>query len=501
MSRCSRWGSSKAAPTGRWPETRSSPRRSASWSGSSSPRPIYYGAERSYSASVSSTVSSHPGSPHSQANASGASSGASVAEPLTVKPHLRRVDVVLEAPQRPQIGLARPAPDHGTEVRGRALDHLVERPSTSAPQLQVGRLRAEARVISRSRSARSTSTLALRSPSIGPRAQALTARRSGRTKSACSGVAQHRCDGRREELRALDDGERRIGQRAPGPRARAGTGGATSEERLDELAPAPRRPSARPSGEPRPACAVRAPGRGRRRRAGDRTGRRAPARSTSSPFPAPADPQDVRQVHRRTYGMSTHAILVRRPPDNEPIHDYAPGQPGARRACKRGSSRCATSAPTSRCDRRPGRPHRRDEAGCHAARQGARAGRRPPGRRRARAAGDRRSQRGLGRLVALAVGGARRACSCARPSCSPARGATTLNAATMLGQSKTAHQAEIDAACESIDFFRFNVEFMTRLYSEQPLSRRVSGTGWSTARWRASSSRSRRSTSRRSRRT
>ena len=36
----------------------------------------------------------------------------------------------------------------------------------------------------------------------------------------------------------------------------------------------------------------------------------------------------------------------------------------------------------------------------------------------------------------------------------------TLNAATMLGQSKTAHQAEIDAACELIDFWRFNVEFM-----------------------------------------
>jgi 1-pyrroline-5-carboxylate dehydrogenase len=46
----------------------------------------------------------------------------------------------------------------------------------------------------------------------------------------------------------------------------------------------------------------------------------------------------------------------------------------------------------------------------------------------------------------------------------------TLNAATMLGQSKTAHQAEIDAACEAIDFFRFNVEFMTRVYSEQPVS-------------------------------
>jgi 1-pyrroline-5-carboxylate dehydrogenase len=46
----------------------------------------------------------------------------------------------------------------------------------------------------------------------------------------------------------------------------------------------------------------------------------------------------------------------------------------------------------------------------------------------------------------------------------------TLNAATMLGQSKTAHQAEIDAACELTDFYRFNVEFMTRIYEEQPIS-------------------------------
>jgi 1-pyrroline-5-carboxylate dehydrogenase len=45
-----------------------------------------------------------------------------------------------------------------------------------------------------------------------------------------------------------------------------------------------------------------------------------------------------------------------------------------------------------------------------------------------------------------------------------------LNAATMLNQSKTAHQAEIDAACELIDFWRFNVEYMTRIYSEQPIS-------------------------------
>src|SRR5262249_38984123 len=45
-----------------------------------------------------------------------------------------------------------------------------------------------------------------------------------------------------------------------------------------------------------------------------------------------------------------------------------------------------------------------------------------------------------------------------------------VNGATMLGQSKTAHQAEIDSACELIDFWRFNAHFAERLYREQPLS-------------------------------
>lgn len=45
-----------------------------------------------------------------------------------------------------------------------------------------------------------------------------------------------------------------------------------------------------------------------------------------------------------------------------------------------------------------------------------------------------------------------------------------INAATMIGQSKNVHQAEIDSACELIDFLRFNVEFMTEMYSEQPVS-------------------------------
>ena len=45
-----------------------------------------------------------------------------------------------------------------------------------------------------------------------------------------------------------------------------------------------------------------------------------------------------------------------------------------------------------------------------------------------------------------------------------------INAATMLGQSKNPYQAEIDAACELIDFFRFNVRFMTEIYRQQPES-------------------------------
>ena len=46
----------------------------------------------------------------------------------------------------------------------------------------------------------------------------------------------------------------------------------------------------------------------------------------------------------------------------------------------------------------------------------------------------------------------------------------TLNAATMLGQGKTVQQAEIDAACELIDFWRFNVAFAHRIFEDQPIS-------------------------------
>ena len=59
---------------------------------------------------------------------------------------------------------------------------------------------------------------------------------------------------------------------------------------------------------------------------------------------------------------------------------------------------------------------------------------------------------------------------------------TRLNAATMLGQSKTCHQAEIDAACELIDFFRFNVRYMQDIYEKQPAS---SPGVWNTLEYRA----------------
>ena len=72
------------------------------------------------------------------------------------------------------------------------------------------------------------------------------------------------------------------------------------------------------------------------------------------------------------------------------------------------------------------------------------------------------------------TGRARRGTSARRSSCAPPNLAgpwrQTVNAATMLNQSKTAHQAEIDAACELIDFWRYNAEFLVRVYSEQPYS-------------------------------
>ena len=75
---------------------------------------------------------------------------------------------------------------------------------------------------------------------------------------------------------------------------------------------------------------------------------------------------------------------------------------------------------------------------------------------------------------------------------------STVNAATMLGQAKTVFQSEIDAACELIDFWRFNVYTRKSSIASSPSPARASGTSSSTARSRGSSTRYRPSTSPRS---
>ena len=137
--------------------------------------------------------------------------------------------------------------------------------------------------------------------------------------------------------------------------------------------------------------------------------------------------------------------------------------------------------------------------GGDAAPQGARPRRRAPGRRGRGRARDQGVRRGVARLVAGRPGRSAPPCFLRAAELLAGPWRTTLIAATMLNQSKTAHQAEIDAASELIDFFRFNVEFMTRdLRGAAGLLTRASGTAWSTGRSRASSSPSARSTSRRS---
>src|SRR5579885_1566180 len=167
--------------------------------------------------------------------------------------------------------------------------------------------------------------------------------------------------------------------------------------------------------------------------------------------------------------MSTHAIFRPPAPANEPIHDYAPGSPERERLQRRldqmRGERIEIPLVIGGKDVTTGdlkqavMPHRKDHvlADVH---QGS---------------AD-HVQQAIDAAAAAWQDWSRwpwedRAAVFLRAAellAGPWR--DTLNAATMLGQSKTAHQAEIDSACESIDFFRFNVEFMTRLYSEQPQS-------------------------------
>ena len=163
---------------------------------------------------------------------------------------------------------------------------------------------------------------------------------------------------------------------------------------------------------------------------------------------------------------------VRRVPEpvNDPNRTYAPGSPERAELKARLAVDGGRAARHPAGHRRQGDPHRPDRAVGDAARSPARARRLPP--RRTRSTCSRRSPRPPRRGASGRAGRGRIAprCSCARPSCWRPRWRSTINAATMLGQSKTAYQAEIDAASEMIDFWRFNAYFAQELYDEQPMS-------------------------------
>ena len=200
--------------------------------------------------------------------------------------------------------------------------------------------------------------------------------------------------------------------------------------------------------------------------------------------------------HDRLMDAITHPPV----PRNEPVRTYAPGS----------SERASLAAALEELAGRTGRADHDDR------RRG------PDGRRRAdRGRAPHRHRSGAGRdprrpptptsrprsappwprrrrgASCPSTSGPR--CSCARPTCSSTTWRDRLNAATMLGQSKTVQQAEIDAACELADFLRFNVHFARQILEEQPAELAAgAGTGWTTGRSRGSCSRSPPSTSPRS---
>ena len=158
--------------------------------------------------------------------------------------------------------------------------------------------------------------------------------------------------------------------------------------------------------------------------------------------------------------MSAHGIFTPPRPVNEPSSPTPPAHPSApssRRACAQMEGE-RIRIPLDH--RRQGRLHGRDLRGRHAAPQEPRPRRREQGR-----PGARRSRRSTPRNAAHAdwsrMPWHERAAVFLRAAellAGPWR--STLNAATMLNQSKTAHQAEIDAVCEMVDFWRYNVDYI-----------------------------------------
>ncbi|WP_371484594.1 L-glutamate gamma-semialdehyde dehydrogenase [Kitasatospora sp. NBC_00315] len=157
-------------------------------------------------------------------------------------------------------------------------------------------------------------------------------------------------------------------------------------------------------------------------------------------------------------------------PANEPVHEYAPGSPERARLARRLDELAAEDVPlpmTIAGEQRFGAGERIDvvQPHHHAARLGV-------------LGNATREDAQLAVEAALAAGPAWRSLSFDDRAAVFLRAADllagpwreTIAAATMLGQSKTVQQAEIDAPCELVDFLRFNVHFARQILAEQPLS-------------------------------
>ena len=158
-------------------------------------------------------------------------------------------------------------------------------------------------------------------------------------------------------------------------------------------------------------------------------------------------------------------------PVNEPVHSYAPGSPERERLAKRLDELAAEPVDVPLViggEHRHGTGERANIVAPHRHSQvlGTYSNTTPEEAAAAIEAATRRRPARGGNCPSTTVP----PCCCAPPTCSPGRGARRIAAATMLGQSKSAYQAEIDAPCELVDFWRFNVHFARQILAEQPIS-------------------------------